>query len=152
VAGEHGGATKIKLRAGSRRKSKCGGAKFLAEKLKIPERAIMLERGHKSREKMIRVEGLSEEDVRRCLLAQTEKICVIRGWLLSAGSVVFELGKNQAASGGLKRTGDDDHSSAANMSASVVHHNHRSVRQITNGLMCFAAFLDQVEFQFVTRH
>jgi uncharacterized protein (TIGR00251 family) len=41
---------------------------FLAERLKIPARAIVLERGDKSREKVIRIEGLSEENVRCRLL------------------------------------------------------------------------------------
>jgi len=36
--------------------------------LKISERAIVLERGQKSRDKLIRIEGLSEEDARRRLL------------------------------------------------------------------------------------
>ena len=38
--------------------------RFLAEELKISERAIVLEHGHKSRDKLIRIDGLSEEDVR----------------------------------------------------------------------------------------
>jgi uncharacterized protein YggU (UPF0235/DUF167 family) len=38
--------------------------------LKIPERKILLKRGQKSREKIIRIEGLSEEEVRRCLLTK----------------------------------------------------------------------------------
>ena len=32
---------------------------FLAEELKVSERNIVLERGHKSREKVVRIEGLS---------------------------------------------------------------------------------------------
>jgi uncharacterized protein YggU (UPF0235/DUF167 family) len=36
--------------------------------LKIPERKIVLESGQKSREKVIHIEGLGEEEVRRRLL------------------------------------------------------------------------------------
>jgi len=69
VVGTHGGAIKIKLRAraveGNANVALC---KFLAEELQLSQRSIVLERGHKSREKMIRVDGLSEEDLRRRLL------------------------------------------------------------------------------------
>jgi uncharacterized protein YggU (UPF0235/DUF167 family) len=41
--------------------------RFLAEKLRIPQRAIVLERGERSRDKVIRIDGPSEEDVRRRL-------------------------------------------------------------------------------------
>jgi uncharacterized protein len=43
---------------------------FLAEELKISEQRIRLIRGQKSREKLIRVEGLSEKEVLRCLLTK----------------------------------------------------------------------------------
>jgi len=69
IAGEHGGALKIKLRApASEGKANAALRRFLAEELKIPERAIVLEHGHKSRDKVIRIDGLSAEDVRRRLL------------------------------------------------------------------------------------
>jgi uncharacterized protein (TIGR00251 family) len=70
VIGEHNG--EIKLR-GPAVEGKANAAlrSFLAEELKIPERSIALERGQKSREKVIRIEGLSEEDTRRRLLALT---------------------------------------------------------------------------------
>jgi uncharacterized protein YggU (UPF0235/DUF167 family) len=42
---------------------------FLAEELNISASRITLARGQKSREKLIRFDGLSEEDVRRRLLA-----------------------------------------------------------------------------------
>ena len=42
---------------------------FLAEELKLPERNIALEREEKSRDKLIRIDGLGEEDARRRLLA-----------------------------------------------------------------------------------
>ena len=69
IVGEHGAALKIKLRApASGGKANAALRRFLAEKLKIPERAIVLEHGDKSRDKVIRIDGLSAEDVRRRLL------------------------------------------------------------------------------------
>ncbi len=68
VVGEHGGAVKIKLRAPAvEGKANVALICFLAERLKISRRAIVLERGHKSRQKLIRVNGLSPEDVRNRL-------------------------------------------------------------------------------------
>jgi uncharacterized protein (TIGR00251 family) len=70
IMGEHGGAIKIKLRAPAvEGKANAALRSFLARELKISERAIVLERGQKSRDKLIRIEGLSEEDARRRLLA-----------------------------------------------------------------------------------
>lgn len=67
--GEHGAAIKIKLRAPAvEGKANAALRSFLAGELKISERAIVLERGQKSRDKLIRIEGLSEEDARRRLL------------------------------------------------------------------------------------
>jgi uncharacterized protein (TIGR00251 family) len=69
VVGEHGYALKIKLRAPAiEGKANTALRGFLADKLRIPQRAIVLERGKKSRDKVIRIDGLSEEDIRRCLL------------------------------------------------------------------------------------
>ena len=69
VIGEHGIAIKIKLRAPAvEGKANAALRSFLADQLKIPERAIVLERGQKSRAKTIRVEGMREEDVRLGLL------------------------------------------------------------------------------------
>jgi uncharacterized protein (TIGR00251 family) len=68
VMGEHGGAIKIQLRAPAvEGKANAALRSFLAEVLKIPERAIVLERGQKSRDKLIRIEGLNEEAVRQRL-------------------------------------------------------------------------------------
>jgi len=65
VVGEHGGAIKIKLRAlAVEEQANTALRVFLEEELKIPERSIVLEHGHKSRDKLIRIDGLSEEDVR----------------------------------------------------------------------------------------
>jgi uncharacterized protein len=67
VVGEHG-AVKIKLRAPAvEGKANAALISFLAEQLNISRRAIALERGHKSRDKLIRVNGLSQEDVRNRL-------------------------------------------------------------------------------------
>ena len=69
VIGEHGTAIKIKLRAPAvEGKANAALRSFLADQLKIPERAIVLERGQKSREKTIRFEGMTEEDLRLRLL------------------------------------------------------------------------------------
>ena len=69
VVGEHGGAIKIKLRAPAV-ESKANSALigFLAERLNVPARTIVLLRGKKSRDKLVRIDGLTEDDVRRRLL------------------------------------------------------------------------------------
>jgi len=70
VVGAHGDAIKIKLRApaveGKANRALMG---FLAEKLRIPERAISLERGEKSRAKVIRIEQLDEQTIKDRLLS-----------------------------------------------------------------------------------
>ena len=72
IVGEHGDAIKIKLRATAvEGKANAALRCFLAEKLKISERAIVLEHGHKSRQKLIRIDELPEEEVRRRLLVTT---------------------------------------------------------------------------------
>jgi uncharacterized protein len=69
VVGEHGDAIKIKLRAPAvEGKANAALRSFLAEELKLPERNIALKRGKKSREKTIRIDSLSEEEVRSRLL------------------------------------------------------------------------------------
>ena len=69
VVGEHGGAVKIKLRAlpveGKANSALIG---FLADELNISRRAIVLEHGQQSRDKMIRITDLSEKEVLRRLL------------------------------------------------------------------------------------
>jgi uncharacterized protein YggU (UPF0235/DUF167 family) len=42
--------------------------RFLAEELNVAQQAIVLERGRTSRNKLIRIDGLSDEDVRCRLL------------------------------------------------------------------------------------
>jgi len=68
VVGAHGAAIKIKLRATAiEEKANAALLNFLAEQLEISKHAIVLERGQKSREKLIRIEGLSEDEIRRRL-------------------------------------------------------------------------------------
>jgi uncharacterized protein len=70
VIGAHGAAIKIKLRVPAvEGKANAALRSFLAEELKIPERNIALVRGQKSRDKLIRIDELGEEDARRQLLA-----------------------------------------------------------------------------------
>ena len=71
VAGEHGGAVKIKLRAPAvEGKANTALICFLAEQLDLPRPAIVLQRGHKSRDKLIRIDGLSDDEVLRRLRAE----------------------------------------------------------------------------------
>jgi uncharacterized protein (TIGR00251 family) len=72
VAGEHGEAIKIKLRAPAiEGKANTALRKFLAEKLSIPQRAIVLDRGERSRDKVLRIDGLSEKTIREFLTTRT---------------------------------------------------------------------------------
>jgi uncharacterized protein (TIGR00251 family) len=74
VIGAHGAAIKITLRAPAvEGKANAALRSFLAEELKLPERNIALEREEKSRDKLIRIDGLGEEDARRRLLALTRR-------------------------------------------------------------------------------
>ena len=69
VSGEYNSAIKIKLRAPAvDGKANAALRRFLAERLSIPQRAIVLERGERSRDKVIRIDDLSEEVVLRRLL------------------------------------------------------------------------------------
>ncbi len=69
VVGEHGGAIKIKLRAPAvEGKANAALISFLTERLNVPARTIVLLRGQKSRDKLICIDGLEEEEVRRQLL------------------------------------------------------------------------------------
>ena len=69
VAGEHAGAIKIRLRAPAvEGKANAALISFLAARLKVPARTIVLARGQKSRDKLVRIDGLSEEELRRRLL------------------------------------------------------------------------------------
>ncbi len=73
IAGEHGGAIKIKLRATAMEgKANAALRRFLAEKLQIAQRHIVLEHGEKSREKIISIDNLSDAEVRRRLAGEAE--------------------------------------------------------------------------------
>jgi uncharacterized protein (TIGR00251 family) len=62
----HGDAIKIKLRAPAvEGKANAALLHFLSEQLKLPRHCIVMERGHRSRDKMVRIDGLTEEDVHR---------------------------------------------------------------------------------------
>ena len=68
VVGERGGAIKIKLRAPAvEGKANSALISFLADELNIRQRAIVLQHGQRSRDKVIRIGGLTEEEVRRRL-------------------------------------------------------------------------------------
>jgi uncharacterized protein len=65
VVGEYGGAIKIKLRAPAvDGKANAALRSFLSKELNSAERQIVLERGHKSRDKIVRIDVLSEPEVR----------------------------------------------------------------------------------------
>jgi hypothetical protein len=69
VVGKHGDAIKVKLRAPAvEGKANAALRRFLAEKLSMPQRTIVLKCGKRSRDKVIRIDGLSEKDIRRGLL------------------------------------------------------------------------------------
>ncbi len=68
MVGEHGDAIKIKLRAPAvEGKANAALRRFLAEKLNIPQRAVVLDHGEKSRDKLIRINDLSEQEIRQRL-------------------------------------------------------------------------------------
>ena len=70
VVGEHGGALKIKLRAPAvEGKANAALIRLLAEQLKLPRHSIVLKRGHRSRDKLIRIDDLTEKDGRTRLPA-----------------------------------------------------------------------------------
>ena len=65
VVGEYGDAIKIKLRAPAvEGKANAALIRFLAAQMKCPRHSTVLQRGHKSRDKLIRIDGLTAEDVR----------------------------------------------------------------------------------------
>jgi len=66
--GGHGSAIKIKLRAPAvAGKANAALRRFLAEKLQVAARDIVLERGEKCRDKIVRIDGLSEPELWRRL-------------------------------------------------------------------------------------
>ena len=72
VVGERGDAIKIKLRAPALEgKGNAALRSFLAEELNISQRAIVLEHGQRSRDKVVHIDGLSEEAIHRSLTTRT---------------------------------------------------------------------------------
>ena len=68
MVGDHGDAIKIKLRAPAMEgKANAALIRFLAAQLGILPRQIALIRGQKSRDKLIRIKGLSEREVQERL-------------------------------------------------------------------------------------
>ena len=68
MVGDHGDAIKIKLRAPAMEgKANAALIRFLAAQLGILPRQIALMRGQKSRDKLIRIKGLSEKEVQERL-------------------------------------------------------------------------------------
>ena len=64
VVGEYGGTIKIKLRAPAvEGKANAALIRFLAQQLKLPRHAIILKSGHRSRDKLIGIDGLTAQDV-----------------------------------------------------------------------------------------
>ena len=65
VAGWHGDALKVKIRApaldGRANDALCA---FLADVLALPRRAVALTHGEKSRQKLVRIAGLTTDEVR----------------------------------------------------------------------------------------
>jgi len=69
--GGHTGAFKIKLRApAAEGKANAALIRFLAAQLKLPRYSIALERGLRSPDKLIRIDGLTKEDVRTRMRAK----------------------------------------------------------------------------------
>jgi uncharacterized protein (TIGR00251 family) len=68
VAGWMGGAFKVKIHAPALDgRANDALAAFLAEKLGLPRRAVTLVRGDKSRHKVVRIDGLMPDEVKRRL-------------------------------------------------------------------------------------
>jgi uncharacterized protein len=68
VAGWLGEALKVKLHAPALEgRANAALVEFLAERLALPRRAIALAQGAKSRQKLVRIEGLTLTEVRRRL-------------------------------------------------------------------------------------
>lgn len=69
IAGEHGDAIKIKLRAPAiEGKANAALIAFLSDRLRIPTQQVALLKGHKSRDKVIRIDGVTQDQLRERLL------------------------------------------------------------------------------------
>ena len=70
IVGPHGQAIKIKLRAPAiDGKANAALIRFLADQLGVSQRQIIIQRGQKSRDKLVSITGLSDEEARRGLRA-----------------------------------------------------------------------------------
>lgn len=79
VVGMHSGAIKIKLRAPAvEGKANAALVRFVAEHFKLPRSSIVLQRGHASRDKLVRIVGLNQKDLQRCLLKNRSELRAIR--------------------------------------------------------------------------
>ncbi|HTG51714.1 MAG TPA: DUF167 domain-containing protein [Candidatus Tectomicrobia bacterium] len=79
VVGMHSGAIKIKLRAPAvEGKANAAPVRFVAEHFKLPRSSIVLQRGHASRDKLVRIVGLNQEDLQRSLLKNRSELRAIR--------------------------------------------------------------------------
>lgn len=68
IVGWHDQAIKIKLRAPAiEGKANAALVRFLADRLGVPQQQITIHRGQKSRDKLVRISGLSDEEARRSL-------------------------------------------------------------------------------------
>ena len=73
VAGTHGEAIKIRLRAPAiEGKANAALVGFLSERLRISGRQIVLLRGQKSPDKVVRIDGLSAEEILRRIMIRTD--------------------------------------------------------------------------------
>lgn len=70
VAGERAGAVVIRVSAppvdGKANEAVC---KLIADRLNVPKSAVAIVRGESSRDKLVRIEGLSADEVRTSLLS-----------------------------------------------------------------------------------
>jgi uncharacterized protein (TIGR00251 family) len=69
LTGEHGDAIKVKLRAPAvEGKANAALITLLARKLNVTRRQVLLQSGEKSRDKLVRVEGLDSQTISERLL------------------------------------------------------------------------------------
>ena len=59
-------------------KANAAPVRFVAEHFKLPRSSIVLQRGHASRDKLVRIVGLNQEDLQRSLLKNRSELRAIR--------------------------------------------------------------------------
>lgn len=73
IAGWHGDALRVRVKAPPERGKATGAAiKLVASRLEIPPRQVSLERGATSRDKLLRIEGLTEREISGRLPERTD--------------------------------------------------------------------------------